>query len=530
MKKTGSDVLKEFITTFEINYIFGNPGTTELKFLEAIEQCDNATYFLTLQESSTVGIAAGYAMITRKPALINLHNYVGLANSVCNMYNAFTSGIPLLIIAGQHSRPYLIHSPVMSGDLTSLAHTAVKYAYEVNSASDLAVALQRGYAQAILPGPGPVFLSIPMDIWQEETQETTIKKTRFLHACINAEIEQICEVLTNTPKGKLAFIADYEVGASNSIRLLHTIADQLNADIYAAPYHVREVINPLSVNYKGRLSDKSGEVHNLLLQYETVVLLGEKVKGYLYTGQSSIPQGIRFIQISAASEHLAFDYPCDLAILGNLEATLTAISKHLKINGLNVPLKPATNIKNLEKKYKQHPLHSLIVTLLNQVNRSVHLITEGSSEDAIVQDIATTLGFLNVNFSPRGGGLGWAMPLAIGISLATRHHSICFVGDGGSMYAIHSIWSAAKYKIPVIFICFVNREYRVLKTDMSQNRSFTEEDFFRLDLNHPPIDVQQIALSFGAQVKTIKSKEEVETVLKSSFAFQGPTFITLYHQ
>ncbi|AOW53031.1 TPA: thiamine pyrophosphate-binding protein [Legionella pneumophila] len=91
MKKTGSDVLKEFITTFEINYIFGNPGTTELKFLEAIEQCDNATYFLTLQESST----AGYAMITRKPALINLHNYVGLANAVCNMYNTFTSGIPL---------------------------------------------------------------------------------------------------------------------------------------------------------------------------------------------------------------------------------------------------------------------------------------------------------------------------------------------------------------------------------------------------------------------------------------------------
>ncbi|MFO3429720.1 thiamine pyrophosphate-binding protein [Legionella pneumophila serogroup 1] len=64
----------------------------------------------------------------------------------------------------------------MSGELTSLAHTAVKYAYEVNSASDLAVALQRGYAQAILPGPGPVFLLIPMDIWQEETQETTINR------------------------------------------------------------------------------------------------------------------------------------------------------------------------------------------------------------------------------------------------------------------------------------------------------------------------------------------------------------------
>ncbi|MFO2807320.1 thiamine pyrophosphate-binding protein [Legionella pneumophila] len=97
MTQTGSDVLKEFIAAFEINYIFGNPGTTELKFLETIQQCDNAIYFLTLQESSTVGIAAGYAMITKKPAIVNLHNYVGLANAICNMYNAFTSGIPLLI-------------------------------------------------------------------------------------------------------------------------------------------------------------------------------------------------------------------------------------------------------------------------------------------------------------------------------------------------------------------------------------------------------------------------------------------------
>jgi benzoylformate decarboxylase len=45
--QTGSDVLKKFISTFEIDYVFGNPGTTELAFLETIQQCENATYFLT---------------------------------------------------------------------------------------------------------------------------------------------------------------------------------------------------------------------------------------------------------------------------------------------------------------------------------------------------------------------------------------------------------------------------------------------------------------------------------------------------
>ena len=77
--------------------------------------------------------------------------------------------------------------------------------------------------------------------------------------------------------------------------------------------------------------------------------------------------------------------------------------------------------------------------------------------------MAVRLGFRNVHFSPRGGGLGWAMPLGVGIGLATGKHTVCFVGDGGTHFSIHALWTAAKYAIPSIFICFVNCEYRLLK-------------------------------------------------------------------
>jgi benzoylformate decarboxylase len=79
-------------------------------------------------------------------------------------------------------------------------------------------------------------------------------------------------------------------------------------------------------------------------------------------------------------------------------------------------------------------------------------------------------------------------------------------------------------------LCFINREYSVLKTDFFQNKSSRDKQFLSLDLNHPPIDVQQIALSFGAQLKEIQSIEDIEPVLNSCFSFQGPTFIALYHQ
>jgi benzoylformate decarboxylase len=79
------------------------------------------------------------------------------------------------------------------------------------------------------------------------------------------------------------------------------------------------------------------------------------------------------------------------------------------------------------------------------------------------QNMAVRLGFRNVHFSPRGGGLGWAMPLCVGVGLATGKPAVCFVGDGGSLFSIHSLWTAAKFVIPSIFVCLVNHEYRLLE-------------------------------------------------------------------
>jgi benzoylformate decarboxylase len=80
----------------------------------------------------------------------------------------------------------------------------------------------------------------------------------------------------------------------------------------------------------------------------------------------------------------------------------------------------------LEAKYSpsgKHPSDALILGILRHLDLATHVITEGSSEDAVVQDMAVRLGFRNVHFSPRGGGLGWAMPLGVGIGLASGKHA-----------------------------------------------------------------------------------------------------------
>lgn len=445
-KMTGGEVFKNFLETYEVPYVFGNPGTTETVILEALSHCQNTEYILALQESSVIGIAAGYALVTKKPAVVNIHTYPGLANSMCNLYNAHSSGIPLFVIAGQQSRKSLIHNPVLSGPLTELAETATKYSYQVMSADDLAISLQRCYMHSMMLPSGPTFLAIPMDILDETTDQAYFKKPEVYQACTDRKaITKLCQLLAQAGKGKIAFVIDYEAGALDSNEVIDAVASHFGAHLYASPFHVRPVLNPLSSLYTRTLPALSGAIHDILSPYETIVILGAKIETFLYTGKPALPPNAKVIQIGSP-EHLAFDYPCDFAISGDIRSTLSAVMEELKIKVSEHPLPDNKRVSAelLKEHGSSNVFAPVIIKLLEHVDKSTSLITEGSSEDAIIQKAAAKFGFSNVYFSPRGGGLGWAMPLATGISLATSCHSICFVGDGGSMYAIHAIWTAAK--------------------------------------------------------------------------------------
>jgi benzoylformate decarboxylase len=326
--RTGGDLIRDFLGTFDIPYVFGNPGTTETTFLAAVA-ASKATYILALHESSAVGIAAGYALITGKPSIVSLHTYPGLANGMFNMRNALMAGVPLLVVNGQQDSRFLIHNPVLGAPNAKLAETATKYSYEVTSIDDLAVALQRCYLQARLQPTGPVFLSIPMNFMLERTEHTTFKKTRIIEDAVPQAIGDLVRVLKAVPAKRLAIVADYAVGAAHGLDAVSRIATVLGADIYAAPFHVQGTVDPLHPNFRGQLPPTTKEINETLSRYQTMLLIGEKIDTFTYDGRSAMPSGLQVIQIAPATSQLGFDYPCDIAVLGEIKATLDAVAVHL---------------------------------------------------------------------------------------------------------------------------------------------------------------------------------------------------------
>ena len=95
--RRGADLLLEILESEGVEYIFGNPGTTELPLIDALVKAPSIRYILALQEASVVAMAEGYAQAAGKPGFLNLHTAGGLGHGMGNLLNASVSQTPLVV-------------------------------------------------------------------------------------------------------------------------------------------------------------------------------------------------------------------------------------------------------------------------------------------------------------------------------------------------------------------------------------------------------------------------------------------------
>ena len=114
MSSTGIQAFLDLLAEFGVQYIFGNPGSTELPLNDAMVTDRRIQYILGLQEVPVMAMADGYSMASRSLGVVNLHISCGLGNSMGMLYNAFREGTPLLVTAGQQDRRLLFEEPILA--------------------------------------------------------------------------------------------------------------------------------------------------------------------------------------------------------------------------------------------------------------------------------------------------------------------------------------------------------------------------------------------------------------------------------
>ena len=115
----------DFLRRQGMTTVFGNPGSTELPFLEQFP--DDFRYVLGLHEGVAVGVADGFAQASGRPALVNLHTAPGVGNGMGAMFNAQSNKSPLVITAGQQARSLMTLQALLTNrDAARMPHPLVK--------------------------------------------------------------------------------------------------------------------------------------------------------------------------------------------------------------------------------------------------------------------------------------------------------------------------------------------------------------------------------------------------------------------
>src|SRR6202041_1263832 len=165
-KSTVRSVTYDLLRSLRLTTVFGNPGSTEETFLQ--EFPGDFRYVLALQEASAIAMADAFAQVTGRPALVNLHSSAGVGNAMGNLVAAYHGNPPLIVTAGQQHGELMIGEPYLGNrEATTMPKPWGKWSYEPYRAQDVPEAFMRAYAMALQPPAGPVFLSIPLDDWNQ---------------------------------------------------------------------------------------------------------------------------------------------------------------------------------------------------------------------------------------------------------------------------------------------------------------------------------------------------------------------------
>lgn len=537
----GTHAIIEQLLEDGITYIFGNPGTVEQGFLDALGQYPEMKYILTLQESVAVMMGDAYARATKKVAIVQIHSSPGLGNSIGAIYQAMRGHSPVVVIGGDAGVKYTPMEAQMYGELVDFAKPVTKWSTVVKDSASILRTLRRAIKVASTPPMGPVYICLPADILDmpvtEEIFSTCIPSRRTLPE--KNIIHEMAEVLARAEK-PMIFIGD-GVAYARAQDEVAKLAEILGAEVWGvdAGEMNMNTVHPMYMGQTGHMFGKSslpitqkGDVNLICGTYMLPEVFPEL--GNIYREDAKI------IHIDLNDYEIAKNHRVDIGVVSDPKLTLEALVKVLKKEMSGEQNKAAAvRFEGIEKSKEQSVMSvdepNLMQGFMEELSRHV-------PEDVIVFDEALTSSPILTRYLPpkyaehffqvRGGSLGVGIPGAMAVKLANPNKLVIgFTGDGGSMYTIQALWTAAHHKIGAKFVICNNQSYHLLQLNIEQ---YWEENNIKqhaypesFSLRNPDIDFVALSNGLGVQAIRVNQAEQIAGAIEKMLSNEEPFLIEL---
>ncbi len=517
----GQAVIK-LLEEYGVDTLFGIPGVHTLDFCRGLN-ISHINHVQARNEQGAGFMADGYARVSGRPGVALVISGPGVTNALTAIGQAYADSIPLLLLSADadsntlgkgwgvlHEVPQLTAT---TQPLTALAMTAM-------SPADVPELLARAFSIFASERPRPVHIAIPIDVLampvDDEWHAITLAERPTASA---RNVKTACEMLMQAEHPMICVGG----GAWRAGDHITQIAEKLGAPVIGstAGKGILDDSHPLSLS----AGTVRGEVQHYLKQADVVLAIGTEL--------SDVDSFVETLEINGQLIRIDIDprkmndlYPADLALIADASLAAEAIN-----NGL---------VNATARQQSQAEVAEIRGAILNNINTresrhciALDVLRETLADNTIVMtdicQLAYTGAFaFNVsaprlwNYPAGYCTLGCGLPGAIGAKLALPDTPvICFAGDGGFMFTVQELVTAAELKLPIPIILWNNNALQQIKDDMIAREI---EPVGVLGINP---DFIALAKSCHCSAVTIDSAEGLSNAVKKAFDNDRPTLIEI---
>ena len=541
MKLEGKHALLQMFVAEGVNYVFGNPGTSETPMMTILPEYKDLDYILVLQEGVAVGMAEGYGRSTGTVPLVSLHIDNGMANGLSLMIDQLRSGTPMVMTAGNKDIRKL--GPGRS-DLAELARPFAKWSAEITHAGQVPSVIRRAFQEAKTSPTGPVFVGMSANAFDDVADVNIQPSTDVVQNSSTDPntLEEVCDLLSTASK-PIMIIGDRLNGANQAAVKL---AETAGIPVYGhGSFEVNfPATHPL---WQGNLSVRNPDAVKAIRSADLIIAAGCTVfDDFFYQTEDIIPKSAKLVHIDSDPSSVGKSEPSDIAILAAPSEVITQLAESVsyeftgtKAEEATLRVKDAASVSSARREaFAKSAMKQRNMSPMSPSTFAATFADALPSDATVFNDGISTGGLIFEAMSPdergsyyaiRGGAIGWGMGATMGVQLGQPDRPVVGVmGDGTAIMTIQALWTAANSNIPAVFVICNNRSYRILKLNSNVYHRMqglqTPESYVASDFDLP-LDFKSQADAYGVEGVRVETPDELTAQIQRGCELNKPLVI-----
>ena len=545
---TGKQALLEMLKAEGVEFIFGNPGTSEGPIIDMLGDYPELRYILTLQESVAVGMGESYARATGRASFVSLHVDSGLANGLALMLDAYNTGTPMVVTSANYD---IRKTTEGLTDLAELARPVTKWSVQLTHPDQIPGAIRRAFNEANSHPKGPVYVGFTTNALEGSADMNIVpSQLMFDEPRPNLQgIKAAADLLIKADRS-IMMVGD-RVSDDGAMNKAIELAELLGLPVYGS--RGAEVAFPTNhPQFLGNLSLRIGDQRSILERADLVLAIGmDAFEELFYWGDVILSSGTKLIHIDPVAGKVGKSEPTDVGIVAHcglaieelinqLTPMLTPESRQTISNRISLISNESSESKKsferaVEDKWDQKPITParMMFELSSALPDNSIVVDDSLSNRAMFRHYFQAFERGDIR-GVRGQSIGGGIGATMGTQCANPDRPVFgVIGDGSAMMTIQGLWTAANDDIPCVFVICNNGMYRILRTNFNIYQkdvlglSETSGENLLYSEFATPFDMAAIANSMGVHGERIIDPSEIKPAVDRAVASGKPALLDI---